>query len=91
MFLIVLELEVNRLFKTEIFNAVEHTLRTNYIAKMTKEERSVLLGLCVRHDHKLNTQSPLMNAVFCFRSIDYRMLGLGVIKYPRLVPIYEYK
>ncbi|XP_068628072.1 protein phosphatase 1 regulatory subunit 36-like [Battus philenor] len=76
-----IELEINRIFKTEIFNAVEHTLRTEYIAKMAKEERDALLGLCLRHDKKLNTRSPLMNEVFCHRDIDYRVLGLGVIKY----------
>lgn len=78
-----LELEVNRLFKSEIFNAVEHTLKTGYLAKMAKEERDVLLGHCVRHDKKLCTRSPLMNEVFCHRMIDYSMMGLGVIKPPR--------
>ncbi|KAG6459898.1 hypothetical protein O3G_MSEX011669 [Manduca sexta] len=75
-----IELEVNRIFKSEIFNAVEHTLQTGYVAKMSKEERAVLLGHCVRHDKKLNTRSPLVNEVFCHRVIDYRMMGLGVIK-----------
>ncbi|KAJ0179334.1 hypothetical protein K1T71_005046 [Dendrolimus kikuchii] len=75
-----IELEVNRMFKSEIFNSVEHTLQTGYISKMAKEERNVLLGHCVRHDKKLNTQSPLMNEVFCHRAIDYRMMGLGIIK-----------
>ncbi|XP_046979003.1 protein phosphatase 1 regulatory subunit 36-like [Vanessa cardui] len=75
-----IELEVNRVFKSEIFNAVEHNLHTGYIAKMAKEERAVLLGHCVRRDKKLNTRSPLMNEVFCHREIDYRLLGLGVIK-----------
>ncbi|KAI8440219.1 hypothetical protein MSG28_001599 [Choristoneura fumiferana] len=85
-----IELEVNRLFKSEIFNAVEHTLHTNYIAKMSKEERAVLLGSCVRHDKKLNTRSPLMNEVFCDRDIDYRMMGLGVIKVQRTTPRIQY-
>lgn len=71
---------MNRIFKSEIFNAVEHNLQTGYISKMTKEEQAVLLGHCLRHDKKLNTRSPLMNEVFCHREIDYRMMGLGVIK-----------
>nr|XP_034825779.1 uncharacterized protein LOC117983358 isoform X3 [Maniola hyperantus] len=75
-----IELEVSRVFKSEIFNSTEHRLQTNYIAKMAREEKSVLLGHCVRHDKKLNTCSPLMNEVFCHRYIDYRMMGLGVIK-----------
>lgn len=77
------ELEINRVFKSEIFNAVEHNLHTNYIAKMVHEERIVLLGHCLRYDKKLNTRSPLMNEVFCHREIDYRMMGLGVIKLPQ--------
>ncbi|XP_047989799.1 protein phosphatase 1 regulatory subunit 36-like isoform X1 [Leguminivora glycinivorella] len=75
-----IELEVNRLFKSEIFNAVEHTLKTNYVEKMTKEERNVLLGQCLRTEKKLTTKSPMMNEVFCYRDIDYRMMGIGVIK-----------
>ncbi|XP_052751724.1 uncharacterized protein LOC113523515 isoform X2 [Galleria mellonella] len=85
-----IELEMNRIFKSEIFNAVEHTLRTDYIAKMAKEERAVLLGHCVRQDKKLNTRSPLMNEVFCHREIDYRLLGLGVIKCPQMTPRLHY-
>lgn len=69
------------MFKSDIFNSVEH-LKTNFNnSKMMKEERDVLLGRCLRHDQKLNTRSPLMNEVFCARPIDYRMMGLGVIKY----------
>ncbi|XP_063379733.1 protein phosphatase 1 regulatory subunit 36-like isoform X1 [Cydia fagiglandana] len=75
-----IELEVNRLFKSEIFNAVEHTLKTKYVEKMSREERNVLLGECVRTDKKLTTKSPMMNEVFCHRDIDYRMMGIGVIK-----------
>ncbi|CAG4940757.1 unnamed protein product [Colias eurytheme] len=81
-----IELEVNRLFKSEIFNAVEHNLNTGYINKMTKEERAVLLGRCLRHDKKLNTRSPLMNEVFCHREIDYRLMGAGVIKCHQISP-----
>lgn len=79
-----LELEVNRIFKSEIFNATEHNLQTGYISKMSKSERSVLLG-CVKQGYKLNTCSPLMNEVQCKRNIDYRLLALGVVKYPELV------
>lgn len=69
------------MFKSEIFNSVEHRLRTNYVTKMTKEERGVLLGRCLRHDKKLNSRSPLINEVFCSRDLDYRMMGIGVIKF----------
>ncbi|XP_075972436.1 protein phosphatase 1 regulatory subunit 36-like [Anticarsia gemmatalis] len=85
-----IELETNRIFKSEIFNAVEHTLKTGYIAQMSTEERSVLLGHCVRHDKKLNTRSPLMNEVFCHREIDYRLMGLGVVKCPQMTTRLQY-
>ncbi|KAL0839563.1 hypothetical protein ABMA28_016256 [Loxostege sticticalis] len=85
-----IELEMNRIFKSEIFNAVEHNLQTGYISKMTKEEQAVLLGHCLRHDKKLNTRSPLMNEVFCHREIDYRMMGLGVIKTQQMSPRLHY-
>lgn len=76
-------METHRIFKSEIFNEIEHTLKTGYISKMLPEEQAVLLGPCVRRqDKKLNTRSPLMNEVFCHRTIDYRLLGLGVVQYP---------
>ncbi|CAB3224903.1 unnamed protein product [Arctia plantaginis] len=85
-----IELETNRIFKSEIFNAVEHTLKTGYIGKMSPEERAVLLGSCVRHDKKLNTRSPLMNEVFCHREIDFHMMGLGVVKCPQMTARHQY-
>ncbi|CAG9791971.1 unnamed protein product [Diatraea saccharalis] len=85
-----IELETNRIFKSEIFNAAEHTLKTGYISKLSKEERVVLLGHCLRYDKKLNTRSPLMNEVFCHRPIDYRMMGLGVIKVSQMSPRLHY-
>ncbi|XP_049865494.1 protein phosphatase 1 regulatory subunit 36-like [Pectinophora gossypiella] len=85
-----IELEVNRLFKSEIFNSVEHSLQTGYVGKMSAEQRNVLLGQCVRHDKKLTTRSPFINEVFCTRPTDYRMLGLGVIKYDSLTPRLRY-
>ncbi|XP_028032830.1 protein phosphatase 1 regulatory subunit 36-like [Bombyx mandarina] len=85
-----IELEVNRVFKSDIFNTVEHTLKTGYVGKMTKEERSVLFGNCIRYDKKLNTKSPLTNEVFCSRDVDYRVMGLGVIKCPHLTSRLQY-
>ncbi|CAK1578357.1 unnamed protein product [Parnassius mnemosyne] len=85
-----IELEINRIFKSDIFNAVEHNLRTGYLSKMTKEERDALLGYCIRRDKKLTTRSPLSNEVFCHRDIDFRTLGLGVVKYLQLPPRQAY-
>ncbi|XP_013134589.1 PREDICTED: uncharacterized protein LOC106100312 [Papilio polytes] len=81
-----IELEINRIFKSETFNTVEHTLHTDYVAKMMNEEREALLGICLRRDKKLNTRSPLMNEVFCHRDIDFRLLSLGVVKYNQYSP-----
>lgn len=75
------EVEINRLFKTDFYNGAEHTLKTDYLAKMSKEKRSVLIGSCGRNDGKLKLKSSLMNDVLCQRKYDYRMLGLGVIKF----------
>ncbi|PZC82028.1 hypothetical protein B5X24_HaOG211584 [Helicoverpa armigera] len=79
-----IELECHRILKSEIFNTVEHTLKTGYLSQMMPEEHKVLLGTCVHHDKKLNTRSPLMNEVFCHRPIDFRLMGLGVVKYEDL-------
>ncbi|XP_028167774.1 protein phosphatase 1 regulatory subunit 36-like isoform X1 [Ostrinia furnacalis] len=79
-----IELETNRMFKSQIFNMTEHKLKTNYIAKMSSYERFVLLGHCVNEKQKLNMLSPLMNETLCHRPIDFRMLGLGTIKIPTL-------
>ncbi|XP_026747135.1 uncharacterized protein LOC113508356 isoform X2 [Trichoplusia ni] len=89
--IMLIELETHRIFKSEIFNEIEHTLKTGYISKMIAEEQAVLLGPCVRRqDKKLNTRSPLMNEVFCHRPIDYRLLGLGVVKYPETTNRLQY-
>ncbi|XP_035431509.2 protein phosphatase 1 regulatory subunit 36 isoform X2 [Spodoptera frugiperda] len=79
-----IELECHRVLKSEIFNTVEHTLKTGYHSKMIPEEKKVLMGACVHHVKKLNTRSPLMNEMFCRRPIDFRLMGLGVIKYTQL-------
>ncbi|KAJ8726989.1 hypothetical protein PYW08_015386 [Mythimna loreyi] len=81
-----IELECHRVFKSEIFNPVEHTYKTGYLTEMTPEERKVLLGSCVLYEKKLNTRSPLINEVFCHRPIDYRLMGLGVVKYEEIPP-----
>ncbi|XP_022829273.1 uncharacterized protein LOC111358386 [Spodoptera litura] len=87
-----IECETHRILKSEIFNPVEHSLKTafNFVPYMEPEERSVLFGRCVRLDRMIKTRSPLMNDVFCHRSNNYRLLGLGVINYPQLSPRLKY-
>ncbi|CAG4940761.1 unnamed protein product [Colias eurytheme] len=79
-----IELEINRILKTEIFNTAEHKLKTNYFNNIIPRERRVLLGHCLNQGQKLNTTSPLINEVFCNRQMDFRHLGLGVVKYSGL-------
>ncbi|CAH0628891.1 unnamed protein product [Chrysodeixis includens] len=80
----IIELEVHRIMKSEIFNSVEHRLKSGYIHAMIPEERDILMGPCVHQCKKLNTKSPLINEVFCQRPIDYRLMGVGTIKYKSL-------
>ncbi|XP_032512106.1 uncharacterized protein LOC116766373 [Danaus plexippus] len=79
-----IELEVNRIFKSDIYNSAEHKLNTNYQVKMNDREQSVLFGHCLHLGKKVNSNSPLINEVYCHRGIDYRLFGLGAIKYPGL-------
>ncbi|CAF4936853.1 unnamed protein product [Pieris macdunnoughi] len=79
-----IEVEINRLFKSEIFNSAEHKLNINYYKHINERERCVLLGHCVNQGQKLTTRSPLQNEVFCPRYIDFRQFGIGTIKYPGL-------
>ncbi|XP_053600407.1 uncharacterized protein LOC128669530 isoform X2 [Plodia interpunctella] len=78
-----IELEMHRLFKTEKYNMVEHKLKSNYAAKMSPQERYVLFGSCVHNDRKVNICSPLRNES-CKDLPDWRLLGIGVFKYPNL-------
>ncbi|CAH0669054.1 unnamed protein product [Spodoptera exigua] len=88
--IMLIELECHRVMKSEIFNTVEHMSKTGYLSKMAPEEKNVLLGTCLSHDKKLNTKSPLMNEVFCHRPIDFRLMGLGVVKYKRVSTRLDY-
>ncbi|XP_047522940.1 uncharacterized protein LOC125061507 [Pieris napi] len=79
-----IEVEIHRLFKSEIFNSTEHKLNINYYKHINERERCVLLGHCVNQGQKLTTRSPLQNEVFCPRYIDFRQFGIGTMKYPGL-------
>ncbi|XP_037297309.1 uncharacterized protein LOC115449798 [Manduca sexta] len=79
-----IELEIHRIFKSQIFNVVEHRLNTKFEANMSPEERFVLLGHCVHQESKLKATSPLLNETKCARNVDYRIFGLGIIKYSQL-------
>ncbi|KAJ2942871.1 hypothetical protein O0L34_g15061 [Tuta absoluta] len=82
----ILEVEINRLTKTDIFNSVEHRLKTGYHSKLSPLERDVLIGPCAPKNPKLISRSPLLTDVFCKqkRQVDYRLMGLNCIKYKYL-------
>ncbi|CAK1551795.1 unnamed protein product [Leptosia nina] len=79
-----IDVEVNRLFKSEIFNSTAHKFKINRYKHMNSRERRVLLGHCLDQGQKLNTRSPLSNEIFCHRDVDFRQFGLGTVKYPGL-------
>ncbi|KAL0839564.1 hypothetical protein ABMA28_016257 [Loxostege sticticalis] len=77
-----IELEIHRMFKSQLFNMIEHKMKTDYIARMAPYERFVLLGHCVQEKQKLNMLSPLLNEILCHRPMDFRMFALGTVKLP---------
>lgn len=76
------EIEVNRLFRSSKFNLAEHHAKIDTAARMSLRERQVFFGKCLQPTHKLKSHSPLLSEFHCDREIDYRLLGLGVVKYP---------
>ncbi|XP_048000891.1 protein phosphatase 1 regulatory subunit 36-like [Leguminivora glycinivorella] len=83
-----IEVEINRLFKSDRFNFAEH--KYNFRAGKNVHEQLLMSGGCVRRDRLLKTESPLINEIFCQRPIAYRMSGIGVVKYPNLTPRLRY-
>lgn len=79
------ELEVHRMFKSDLFNSAEHKLTGDKkIVPRTPHERQVLIGHCIVKKYKVDMMSPLINEVHCSkRNIDHRMFGLGIVQYPR--------
>ncbi|XP_035431791.1 uncharacterized protein LOC118263737 isoform X3 [Spodoptera frugiperda] len=80
-----IELEVHRMFKSDLFNSAEHKLTGDKkIVPRTPHERQVLIGHCIVKKYKVDMMSPLINEVHCSkRNIDHRMFGLGIVQYPR--------
>lgn len=76
------EIEVNRLFRSNKFNLAEHHAKIDTAAKMSLRDRQVFLGKCLQPSHKLKSHSPLLSEFHCDRKMDFRLLGLGVVKYP---------
>ncbi|XP_021184567.3 uncharacterized protein LOC110372286 isoform X1 [Helicoverpa armigera] len=83
-----IELEVHRIFKSQVFNSAEHKLgKGDQFDEITANERNVLVGHCLRKKYKVDLLSPLINEIHCCRkNIDHRIYGLGIVKYPHLSP-----
>ncbi|XP_026747137.1 uncharacterized protein LOC113508357 isoform X2 [Trichoplusia ni] len=79
-----IETETHRLLKSATFNAIKHKAMRAHSGTPAKQTRTteILMGTCLRRDRHLLTHSPLMNELFCTRPIDYRLKGIGVVKYP---------
>lgn len=86
-----IEVEVNRLFKSDKFNFAKH--KYNHQAHMNREDQPIILGECLDNIGMLRSLSPLMNEVFCHslgRVLDSRLLGLAVLKQDNLQPRLKY-
>ncbi|KAI5635504.1 protein phosphatase 1 inhibitor domain-containing protein [Phthorimaea operculella] len=81
-----LELEINRLTKTDIYNSAEHRLKTGYYSSLSPLERGVLIGSDAQKSPKLIARSPLMSDIFCKQKkpVDFRLLGIGAIEFEYL-------
>ncbi|KAI8432846.1 hypothetical protein MSG28_013777 [Choristoneura fumiferana] len=89
--LVEIEVEINRLFKSDKYNFAKH--KYNHRASLSHEDRSLILGECLDDMGMLRSLSPLMNEVFCHsegRLIDARLLGLAVLKQNNLQPRLKY-
>ncbi|XP_013134588.1 PREDICTED: uncharacterized protein LOC106100311 [Papilio polytes] len=80
-----IELEIQRVFKSNTFNVVKHFLKTDFEKDMTAAEHSVLYGSCEHKEQIMGIHSPLLSEVTCHKNaINYRLFGLGDFKYPHL-------
>ncbi|KPJ16920.1 Uncharacterized protein C14orf50 [Papilio machaon] len=80
-----IELEIQRVFKSNTFNVVKHFLKTDFEKDMSVAEHSVLYGTCEHKEQILGIHSPLLSEITCDKNaINYRLFGLGDFEYPHL-------
>ncbi|KPJ01992.1 Uncharacterized protein C14orf50 [Papilio xuthus] len=80
-----IELELQRVFKSNTFNVVKHFLKTDFEKDMSAAEHSVLYGTCEHKEQILGIHSPLLAEINCDKNaINYRLFGLGDFEYPHL-------
>lgn len=76
-FLIVTDIELNRLVRSEHFNLSSR--RFNHIHETTARERQILRGISDLRRHKLMQRSGAINELF-MNYPDHRMLAIGVLE-----------
>ncbi|KAI5636681.1 protein phosphatase 1 inhibitor domain-containing protein [Phthorimaea operculella] len=82
-----IDLEINRLFRSKKFNLVEHNLDLDLERSMTANQRKVLYGERYNPARTMNVHSPFydeINGIQSNHNVDFKMLGLGSIKYQKL-------
>ena len=75
-----IDLEVNRLFRTDTFSTVSLQQQQQISYMPTEHEQTILHGYTVKQ-HKLSCHSPLFLEIS--KNHDYRVLGIGYINFPR--------
>lgn len=70
-----LELETNRVFRSDIFNIIVHRRNVAGFARTPAEDR-VMIGASNRYERTLLQKSPLVKELI-FGEHDHRMLGAG--------------
>ncbi|XP_022904192.2 protein phosphatase 1 regulatory subunit 36-like isoform X1 [Onthophagus taurus] len=74
--LLLIELEMNRMFRGDSFNLVTHRKNVN-ASKRNPEEDRVLIGAANLFERKLLQRSPVIKELI-FAEHDHRLLGAGV-------------
>ncbi|KAJ8920497.1 hypothetical protein NQ315_005366 [Exocentrus adspersus] len=81
-YLTLIEKEMNRLLRTNLFSPFEHKLVKNQAFDTTPEEDRILIGKAYRSERKLKHRSPAVQELI-FDNHDYRMLAIGVANIER--------
>lgn len=80
-FFFIKELEMNRMLRTEIFNAVSHRPKRSTIFDRCLPEHRILAGAADLEERKLLQRSPTAKEIL-YGDHDHRMLAIGVTNFP---------
>ncbi|XP_023021381.1 protein phosphatase 1 regulatory subunit 36 isoform X2 [Leptinotarsa decemlineata] len=76
-YLSLIEKEMNRLFRTDTFNPIEHDDLKTAVYKANPEEQRILKGKTCISERKLLQRSPAIQEII-LENHDYKMLAIGV-------------